>query len=89
MAEHEVTREDIYEALDYAIAIAEEHAGGPHKIKSQLEALGLDPEGVRDFLYDRWEVYKGLFDPDQPHLLFVQGATEALMVGAVLRRRKP
>lgn len=86
MAEHAISNDELFEALDYACAIAQEWDGEPGKVKAQLEALGLDPEAVRELLHERWEKYAPLFDPANPHLLFVQGFTEGLMTGAVLRR---
>lgn len=88
MAEHAITRDDLFEALDYACAIAQEWDGEEGKVRAQLEALGLDPDAVRELLHDRWEKYEHLFDASQPHLIFVQGFTEGLMTGAVLRRSR-
>lgn len=87
MAEHAISNDELFEALDYACAIAQEWDGKkPGKINAQLEALGLDPDAVRELVQERWEKYEPLFDADAPHLLFVQGFTEGLMTGAVLRR---
>lgn len=51
-------------------------------------ALGLEPESVRELLHERWDTYKHLFDPNEPHLLFIQGWIEGLMTGCGIRRRK-
>lgn len=73
-----ISVEEMVEAFDYATAVREEWKGAP--IEDLLDALGFDAEALREVLEDRWAKYQHLFDAKNPHLIFVQGWCEGMMM---------
>lgn len=77
------TADELESALLDALAIAEEHGTS---IETKLAAFGLNHEDVREMLTERWQAHAPQFEPEKPHLLFVQGYTEGMMTALRLMR---
>lgn len=82
----DITRADLFDAFNHAVARIHEWDGAG--VEAKLAAFGLQIDDVVDLLRDRWEQHQPLADPEQPHLLFVQGFTEGLITGLQLSRRE-
>lgn len=82
------TADDLWRAFDDAIAVAREHEDdqGATTIVHKLAVFGIDAEALREVLLERWETYRGQFNPDEPHLLFAQAMTEGLLAGLKMPR---
>lgn len=76
-----LTREQLFEALDDALALAHEFDGAG--LEAKLAAFGLDMEDVADALKDRWEDNVSGREGGQA---FVSGFTEGLITGVMLLR---
>lgn len=82
----DITREQLFAALDHAVSRVREWEGAG--VDSKLAVFGLDVDDVGDLLDDRWRAYEQLVNPDEPHLLFVQGFIEGIVTGLQLANRE-
>lgn len=76
---------DVLASFDDAVAVLQEFDGAP--IDEKLAVFGVDASEMREVLEQRWEVYRHGYDPEQPHLVFVQALVEGLLAGLFLKVR--
>lgn len=78
-----IPQEEVWAAVEDAIAIAHEFDGAP--LADKLRAFGLDAAVIRDVVTERWEQARA--DGRTDAVAFAQGFAEGLITGATLAVR--